>query len=286
MNKTHRIHNFNDSAASYDIVAILQREIGNRLLDRLDFVKMAPSCVLDVGAATGYCARLLEKRYKGADIICLDIAENRLQLARKKTGWFHRQHFICGDMEALPLADASVDILFSNLTFQWTTSLTHTFAECFRVLKPGGLIMFSTFGPDTLKELRASWAAIDSDIHVNSFIDMHDVGDALLAARFSQPVVDRENITMTYKHVKQLLEDLKGLGASQVDAPKHKRHFVGKEKMQAMIKFYESHYHQDGCFPATYEVLYAHAWKPELHVMKVRNKINEPVYIPVGVVSR
>lgn len=282
----HRIHVFNRSAASYDTAAILQREIGSRLLDRLSFIKLVPSCILDVGAATGHCARLLEKRYKGAAIVGLDIAENRLQIACKKTGWFHRQHFVCGDMEALPLADASVDILFSNLTFQWTLSLTNTFAECYRVLKPGGLIMFSTFGPDTLKELRASWAAIDSDAHVNHFIDMHDVGDALMAARFSQPVVDRENITMTYKNVKQLLEDLKGLGASQVDAPKHMRHFVGKDKLHAMIKFYETHYHHDGRFPATHEVLYAHAWKPELTMMKVAKKMNEPVYIPVGAVSR
>jgi malonyl-CoA O-methyltransferase len=120
---------------------------------------------------------------------------------------------LCADAEALPLADDSVDLVFSNATLQWVNDLDASFARALRVLRPGGLLMFSSFGPDTLKELRAAWAAVDDGAHVSPFLDMHDVGDALVRARFADPVMDVERMTLTYDHLRDLMRDLKQLGA-------------------------------------------------------------------------
>jgi malonyl-CoA O-methyltransferase len=147
---------FSAAAARYDEAAQLQREVGDRLLERLELVRIDPRRILDVGAGTGRYSERLGRRYRRARVVSLDIAPGMLAVARSRTGWFARRGFLCADAECLPLADASVELLFSNLTLQWCTDLDRTFAEFRRVLRPGGLLMFSTLGPDTLKELRAS----------------------------------------------------------------------------------------------------------------------------------
>lgn len=257
---------FDEAAERYDEVAVLQREVANRLLERLDLVKIRPRRVLDLGAGTGWCTRALAERYPKAAVVALDLAPGMLCRARGRfSAWtrrFGRHGFVCGDAERLPFADDSFDLIFSSLTLQWCTDPDGTFAELRRVLRPGGLLMFTTLGPDTLKELRASWAAVDNDVHVNTFLDMHDVGDAMVRARLADPVMDMEVVTVTYGKVPQLLSDLKILGAHNVNAGRS-RGLTGKGRLKAMMGHYEQYRTEAGVLPATYEVIYGHAWGPE-----------------------
>jgi malonyl-CoA O-methyltransferase len=201
------------------------------------------------------------KKYSKAVLFGLDIAPAMLAIARKRTPWFRRLRCICGDAEALPLADASCQLVFSNLTLQWC-DLERALGEFKRVLKPGGLLMFSTLGPDTLIELRRSWEAADAYNHVNAFIDMHDIGDALIRASLAEPVMDVERITITYQDVFGLMRDLKTLGAHNVSAGRA-HSLTGKRRLQAMRAAYERFRRDDGLLPATYEVVYGHAWSPQ-----------------------
>lgn len=253
---------FERAAQSYDRVAVLQRTVAERLLDHLAPVRLQPRVVVDLGAGTGICLRPLERRYRNARVIALDIAEAMLKQARGKAPrFFSRQRFVCADAECLPFGNASVGLLFSNLTLQWCNYLQRAYGEFARVILPGGLLVFSTFGPDTLKELRASFAAVDGHSHVNSFQDLHDVGDGLVASGFCDVVVDAERIMMTYPDVMSLMKDLKVLGAHNVTSGRP-RGLTGKQRMQRMTQAYEA-YRNAGVLPATYEVVYAHAWLPE-----------------------
>lgn len=262
---------FDNAAEHYDDVAVLQREVGERILDRLELIRIQPQTILDIGAGTGVLSQALGKRYKKARIISLDLAPRMLITARKRNNWlqtrFGKQGFICGDAESLPIADNSVDMIISSLTLQWCGELEQAFAEFRRVLKPEGLLMFSTFGPDTLKELRNSWHAADgstnnnNNVHVNDFIDMHDVGDALLRAKLADPVMDVENFTLTYPDAYQLMRELKTLGAHNV-ATQRRHSLTGKKRLQNMLAAYEN-FRVNDALPATYEVVYGHAWAPD-----------------------
>lgn len=249
---------FNRAAASYDAAAGLQREVGERLLERLDWIKLRPETILELGCGTGHCTRALEKRYRKVRLIALDLAEAMLLKARRGGRWFHRTRYLCGDAERLPVADASVDMVFSNLTLQWCNDLGTTFREFRRVLRPGGVVMFSTFGPDTLNELRAAWAAVDGRSHVNRFLDMHDVGDALLGAGLGEPVMDVDRMRVDYTHVRALMRDLKAIGAHNVTADRPQG-LTGRRRMAAVEQAYEP-LRRAGCLPASYEVVYGHAW--------------------------
>lgn len=251
---------FERAAEKYDAAAVLQREVERRMFERLDLIRSTPACVLDVGAGTGTASAVLARRYRGARVIALDLAHAMLRQARRRAPWFGRMRCVCGDMERLPLADASVDMIFSNLALQWSNDPGTVFAEFRRVLRPGGVLLFSTFGPDTLKELRASWAAVDGHTHVSAFIDMHDLGDALLRARLADPVMDVERIVMTYPDAVKLMRDLKDIGAHNATAGRA-RGLTGRKRMQALIDAYEA-FRRDGVLPATYEIVYGHAWAP------------------------
>lgn len=251
---------FEHAAAEYDRVAVLQREVGERLLERSGLMRMQPERILDVGAGTGHVTRLLRKSYRGAQIIGVDIAPAMLMQARSRSGWWRRPRFVCGDIECLPFKDQSVDLLISNLTLQWCNGLEAAFAEFRRVLRPGGAVFFSTFGPDSLRELRASWRAADSYSHVNTFLDMHDVGDAMVRAGLAEPVLDVERFTLTYADARGLMSDLKVMGAHNVTAGRA-RGLTGRGRYRSMLEAYEA-YRQDGRLPATYEVIYGHAWIP------------------------
>jgi len=255
---------FGKAAASYDEVAVLQKEVATRLVNRLELVQLQPELILDVGSGTGFCSQLLEKRYKKSNIISLDLSHEMLSHTRRKEGFLKRfrspHRYVCADAENLPLADASSDMIVSSLALQWC-DLESAFAHFRRVLKPGGLLMFSTVGPDTLKELRYSWSQADGFAHVSAFIDMHDIGDALMRAGFSDPVMDVENITLTYPNVNKLMKDLKGIGSRNALEGRVKG-LTGKKRLQKMIETYET-FRKDDVLPATYEVVYGHAWVPE-----------------------
>jgi malonyl-CoA O-methyltransferase len=271
---------FDRAAAGYDAVAVLQKEVGERLLERLGEVRLAPRVVVDVGSGTGQCTGGLVRRYPGASVIALDIAPAMLALARRRAvPWLQRigladsrpgrrlaarlgrQAFVCADAESLPFADASVDLLFSNLTLQWCGDLAGTFAEARRVLRSGGLIQFSTFGPDTLKELREAWGQVDGHNHVNLFFDMHDIGDAMVRAGLAEPVLDVDRMTLTYPDVLALMRDLKAMGAHNVSAGRP-RGMTSRKRLAALAAAYEAQ-RRDGLLPATWEVVYGHAWISE-----------------------
>ncbi|PTQ76541.1 malonyl-CoA O-methyltransferase [Nitrosomonas oligotropha] len=259
---------FERASASYDHAAVLQREISNRMLARLEYIKYKPDVILDAGSGTGYGSQQLGKRYPSSQLIAVDIAWTMLSHARPNTTWWQRllplqqqrSDYVCGDIEQLPFKNASVGLIWSNLALQWCNDLDRTFAEMHRILRADGLLMFSTFGPDTLKELRQAFAKIDGYNHVNRFVDMHDIGDLLVNNRFSTPVMDMEYITLTYDDVISVMRDLKAIGAHNV-LQGRQQGLMGKNKWQQVIGEYEK-LRRDGKLPATFEVVYGHAWKP------------------------
>lgn len=274
-------NSFGSAAATYNDAAFLQREIADRLLERLDYVKLQPKVVLDLGCGTGYALSKLSKRYKKAQVIGLDIAEPMLSIAKSTNhSWLSPIHYLAADGEQLPLADQSVDLIFSNFALQWYHDLQATFTELRRVLKPGGLLMFTTFGPDTLKELKMAWQQVDNAQHVNDFIDMHDVGDALLRARFAEPVMDAEFIVTEYTKVLTLLKDLKAIGAHNIN---HSRHhgLTGKQRFQQFIEAYEQFRLDNNKLPATYEVVYGHAWAPTISTVDKSSEAEPQNVIPI-----
>jgi len=252
---------FEGAAASYDAAAVLQREMGDRMLERLEYIRIDPQLIVDLGAGTGHAAGQLAHRYPKARVMALDFALPMLRKACKRGPWLRRPRCICADVEQLPIVSESVDLAFSNAALQWCTDLEHTFGEILRVLRPGGLLMFTTFGPDTLQELRAAWARADSNSHVSDFHDMHHLGDSLLQGGWIDPVLDVDRFTVTYERVLDLMRDLKVIGAHNV-SPHRPRGLTGKGRFQAMIQAYEEQ-RADGRLPASWEVVYGHAWAPE-----------------------
>ncbi len=249
---------FEKAAQTYDEAAILQREVASRMLERLDYMLIEPQVILDAGAGTGYCTLDVAQRYPDVQVIALDIAEGMLQQTRNKTEADNNISYITSDVEKIALASNSVDLIVSSLTVQWCNDYIKAFTEFKRVLKPGGCLLFTSFGPDALKELRHCWHKVDNDNHVNSFIDMHHIGDALLQAGFKDPVMDTETITITYKDVYQIMRDLKTIGAHNVlNGRRHS--LTGKKRLQAMVAEYET-FRSEGVLPMSYEIVYGHGW--------------------------
>lgn len=259
---------FEQAAATYDAAAVLQHEVCTRMLERLEYIRLEPSVILDAGSGTGNALDGLAKRFPRARIVALDIAfsmlvrgRNRLPKWKSLLTARRQPAALCGDIERLPLAAASAGMVWSNLALQWACNLQHTFGEMHRVLAPGGVLMFSTFGPDTLKELRAAYAGTDRYTHVNRFIDLHDIGDMLVRAGFADPVMDMEVFTLTYADVRELMRDLKRIGAHNVTQGRPAG-LSGKSMFAAVVQKYEK-LRRDGRLPASFEVIYGHAWKAQ-----------------------
>jgi malonyl-CoA O-methyltransferase len=244
---------FNSAASNYNDNAFLQNEIASRLAEKLKVISIKPQTIIDLGSGTGLLSNKTAEIFPNANLICVDFAQQSLLKNSQNLK-------VCANAYELPFASNSVEFIVSNLMMQWCADLKALFNECFRVLKPEGLILFTTFGPDTLKELKRSWSAVDNSTHVNNFIDMHDIGDQMLQSGFQSPIMEMENITLTYEKVLDLMHDLKSIGAQNVG--NRSKALTGKTKFKKMIEMYES-YRTDGKLPATYEVIYGHAWKNE-----------------------
>ena len=240
---------FSRSAAGYDAAARLQHAVEARLLESLDYLddpalkREAPRRVLDLGCGTGRASLAMQKRWPKAQVVA------------------RRPLPVCADARALPLAEASVDVLFSNLCLQWVEDLDALFAGFRRVLKPHGLLLVSTFGPETLWELREAFARADAAPHVSPFADIAGFGDALVRAGFHQPVLDREELTTHYPDLASLMRELRAIGATNALASR--RHtLTGRARFTVAADAYETH--RDGAgLPATWETITAMAWAPE-----------------------
>jgi len=254
--------NFDRAAKSYDGSAMLHNIVGERLFERLDLVKIAPELILDLGSGTGHFARQLQKRYKKKKVLGLDLSKEMSLFANKQRKWLSRERYACADAEALPLADNSVDLVFSNLMIQWLHNPDQLFREVQRILVPGGLLMFTSFGPDTLKEMRQSWYQVDKNVHVNRFIDMHDIGDSLTNSGFAGTVMDNEAITMTYEKLSDLHSDLRGMGENNINSGRNQG-MTGKELWNNYLQAYKKYCNGQGDYPATWEITYGHAWATE-----------------------
>jgi malonyl-CoA O-methyltransferase len=277
LDRAHIRRAFGRAAATYEAHAVLQAEVARRLRERLDTATFAPRRVLDVGCGPGGSSAELRTLFARAEFVALDLALPMLQMGsglfsaaaagsrdsfpENEPAPISPPHFVCADAQALPLADASVDLVHSNLCLQWCEDPGLALAEFHRVLRPGGVLLFSTFGPDTLHELRSAFARVDPTPHVSRFIDMHDIGDALLATGFRDPVLERDDFVLTYADARTLMHELHAIGATNADA-KRQRALTGKSHLQRVFAAYES-FRRDGVLPATYEVIYAQAQAPQ-----------------------
>ncbi len=272
---------FSRSATSYAAAAQLQHQVEARLLESLDYLddpvlkREPPQRVLDLGCGTGSAALAMQKRWPKAQVLALDIALPMLQQAQPRSsrsllltaGWLSNMFArtpqpVCADARALPLADSSLDVLFSNLCLQWVDDLDAVFAGFRRVLKPHGLLLVSTFGPDTLWELRDAFAQADSAPHVSPFGNIASFGDALVRAGFHQPVIDRELDITYYQDLPALMRELRAIGAT--NALHSRRHtLTGRARFSAAAHAYDGMRGDDGLLPATWETISAMAWAPE-----------------------
>jgi malonyl-CoA O-methyltransferase len=251
---------FSRAASSYARAARLEAEVGTRMLERLDYVTIAPRRVLDAGCGPGRDAVALARRYRGTQVIGLDCAFAMLRPGGARaiaSRLFGRRGFVpvCGDLERLPLAGAAAGLVWSNMALHWVGDPLAALREFHRVLEVEGLLMFSTLGPDTLAELRA--AAGEARVH--RFADMHDLGDMLVASGFSAPVMDMERITLEYASPEGLLADLRASG--QTCALEARRRGLAGKSFLAALKSGLEHRRRGARIPATYEVVYGHAWK-------------------------
>jgi len=284
-------HSFDRAAIHYDDVAILQKQTGDELLERLYFVKLQPQTILDLGAGTGRNLAQLGQLYPKTQLIAADIAPNMLvqakQAYKEANGlkrWLPQKNkpiYIASDAEQLSLADNSVDLVFANLALQWC-DLAKSFSEIQRVLRPEGLCVFTTLGPDTLHELRESWASVDDYPHVNVFYDMHDIGEAMMNAKLAEPVLDMDRYTLTYDTALALMKDLKVLGARNVNSGRRPG-LTGKQALKKVSQHYEQ-FRQEGLLPASYEVIYGHAWSGAQ--AKQSHQQDGSIHIPISQIQR
>lgn len=245
---------FNGIAESYDQFSLLAKEIAERLAEQLNFIRLQPQRILDLGAGTGYSNPFFKKLYPDVQIIALDIAE---KLLLKNSG-----QRVCASADKIPLDSQSVDLVFSNLMLPWCDDLTAVFAEVYRVLKPNGLFLFASFGNETLKEAFYSWENIDSFPHVHACYALQDLGDGLLHHQFIEPVINREVLTVNYRDVKQLCRELKYSGLQNIHQQR-RRTLLGKNRWQKFRQQLET-YQKNGRLPISFEIIYGQAWRSNL----------------------
>jgi malonyl-CoA O-methyltransferase len=253
---------FGRAAANYSTIAVLQREVEARLLEQLDYLDgRAPARVLDLGCGPGRASGAMKKRWPKSEVIAVDVALPMLREVPRHTRFWRPVRRVCADAGRLPFADATADLIFSSLCLQWVDDLPSALNEFRRVLRPGGMLLFATFGPDTLLELREAYLqAGERQPPLSPFAQIQQVGDALTAAGFRDPVLDRDRFTLTYAEPMTLLRELRAIGAG--DARIHRsRGLGGKQRQQRMLAAYET-LRTNGNLPSTWEVITAMAWAP------------------------
>jgi malonyl-CoA O-methyltransferase len=284
---------FSAASHGYDAAARLQAVVRAELLGRVGDLRIAPRVVLDLGAGTGHAAQALKRRYPASLVVAADLAPGMLAQAGALLGWRERwfggrfgQRFerVAADTRALPLADGCAQLVFSNLMLQWCDDLAPACAEVMRVLEAGGAFAFATFGPATLQELRAAWATVDDAPHVHRFLDMHDVGNALLHAGFEQPVLDVDTHQLDYDSVVELMRDLQRIGAVNADRDRP-RGLTGRGALAKVAAAYEP-LRAGGRLPSTWEVIYGLAWAPASRRASAADTDGALAVIPIDRIGR
>ena len=276
----HAQQRFNRSASTYEEHAILPEAVAAQLVDRLQYVDTKVNTIVDIGSGTGFVSQALaESRFAAAEVLQIDFAIERLRWQQAHNDFMQVNVPICADAMRLPLQNHSVDLLFSSLCLPYVVDIAAVFREWQRVLKPGGLCLFATLGPDTLIELRQAFAAVHNWPHVHGFYDMHDIGDALVKAQFAEPVMDVDNMTIRYDEVDDLLLDLKQQGLTNVLTERHRGCMTPRQLQQAK----QAYPQQEGYLPATFEVIFATAWSTDAIVNK---KINNEVRVPIHSIKK
>ena len=266
---------FSNAAKTYSRAAVLQHEVGKRLLTRLDLARINPKKILDLGAGTGLITKKLQDRYKSAEVIAVDISENMLKEipAPIKT--------LCADFSKLLFHIREFDLIFANLSLHWCEDFTKALRSIRRILKPDAILLFSVPGPDSLQELRQAFAAIDEYEHVNPFMDMHDIGDLLLQEKFKNPVLSMEKITMHYQKLETLFKDLKEQGVRNI-AKNRRRGLMGKDARKIFEDTLENRRLENGKLPLTYEIVFACASGPS----NISDKNTGYTIIPLDQIKR
>ena len=251
---------YNAHAAEYTQAAKVQHEIGDRLFERLFYLKIKPRYVLDLGCGPGIFSQRLKKHFPEAQLVGLDLAYAMLKQAKVHQNWRCKWGLVNADMTALPFPDGLFDVVFANQAIHWANPLSAVIGEINRVMAPGGCLMFSTLGPDTFSELRQAFSTADKYAHVHDFPDMHDVGDCLMAEYFLDPVVDMEMLTAHFATLPKLLHALKLQGVRNINAARNPG-LTGKQSWRTFEDAMAVRCTPEGKFPLTYEVVYGHAWK-------------------------
>ena len=248
----------NRASAGYAAAAQLPTRVNAELLERLQFFRLEPRVIIDLGCGTGEGAMALRRRFPRARVVAIDLAFGMTQQAQRRQRFWRRFECVCADAYALPLAAQSVDLVFSSLMLQWCDDPVALFAQLQRVLRPSGLVLFSSLGPDTLHELRGAWAVADAHSHVSAFADMSQLGAAISHAGLAEPVIDREIQLRHYPQVRELMDELRAIGASHAAADR-RRSLTGPGRMRSMVDAYELLRTQAG-LPASWEVIYGAAF--------------------------
>ncbi|MFT4058896.1 MAG: malonyl-ACP O-methyltransferase BioC [Legionella sp.] len=260
---THEICKaFNQHASEYEFAAKVQQEIGERLLERLHYLKMVPHRILDLGCGPGVFSHALAQMYPKAQIVGLDIATLMLAQARKKYRWRRKWSLVAADMMHLPFMTGAFDLVFANQVIHWGQALPQVFRELNRVMNVNACLMFTTLGPDTFKELKTAWSDVNVYAHVNEFPDMHDVGDCLMSEQFLEPVMDMELLAVHYETLPNLLRSLKAQGVKNINVTRN-HGLTGRASWQQFEANYAQLQTDTGKYPLTYEIVYGHAWKGE-----------------------
>lgn len=251
---------FTTQAENYERSAKVQIEVGERLLERLSLIKLRPVRILDLGCGTGLFSHKLSKMYPKSVVVSVDISMGMLQETKKKQSWFKKWPLVNANMQNLPFANQTFDLIFANQVIHWSSSLGALFRELNRIMNANGCLMFSTLGPDTFIEIKNSWKNTDCYSHVNHFEDMHDVGDLLMHEKFQDPVMDMEMLSILYPSVQDVLHSLKSQGVKNIHSQRAKG-LMGKSSWNTFLNNYSQLQTECGKIPLSYEILYGHAWK-------------------------
>ena len=250
---------FSQAAKGYDNEAFLQRKVADRLLQKLEGLNFSPTKILDAGCGTGYCTNKLASQFQNAEILGVDIALGMVEEAKRK---FRNNNinFQCADINEMPFESDSFDLVFSSLAVQWIKDPEQAFSEINRIMKPGGVLLFSSMGKDTLIELKESWKKVDQAVHVNNFFEINQVACQVSQSRFSDVAVDKDKIIMKYEKMTDIMKNLKAIGAGNLNEDRNKG-LQGKSKFIRLMNEYDRYRDKDGTLPATYDVIYCQAKK-------------------------